>query len=92
MKKATSLKEEIAKTKFWINSEHFVYLGDKNVDQILSLIQSHLIKEVESKKIKNDIEPKGGNWSTQDVINLQNTLIEDIIKIINNITSQNERN
>lgn len=81
-KQSTSLKEDL----------HDYFLSEEAIEEILKLIQSHLVKEIESKKIKNDIEPKGGNWSTQDVINLQNTLIEDIIKIINNITSQNERN
>ena len=55
------MKEEIRNLRLQINDEHFVYLSDKNIDQILDLILNEIDKAevvyVEDWTSKDGVKP-----------------------------------
>lgn len=83
-KQSTSLKEEIIETIWTAHGQSAIV--PNTADKILSLLQSHLIKEIPEEK---DVKILGQTWEGKlSAANNcgYNQSREDIIKIINNIT------
>lgn len=82
-KQPTSLKSEIQ--EFFDDSGYY-HMGDFTIEKLISLLQSHLLKEIPEEK---DVKILGQTW--EDDLSAANNCgynqcREDIIKIINNLT------